>query len=112
NLQFLKVNDVSNSTIKIILNPMSALKHKKYYVIVWLIPCLIIISKLSYAQCGAAPIAATACTGGNGAATNGVNINGGNTYWFSGGPSTFGSINLNGGTLRVCGQLTITSLNY
>jgi len=91
---------------------MTALKHKKYYLIVWLIPCLLIISKLSYAQCGAAPITAATCTGGNGAATNGVNINGGNTYWFSGGPSTFGSINLNGGTLRVCGHLTITSLNY
>jgi hypothetical protein len=69
--------------------------------------------RISYSQCAAAPVAAAACSGGNGAASSGVNINGGNTYWFSGGPSTFGSITLNsGGTLRVCGTLTLSSMTY
>lgn len=65
-----------------------------------------------HAQCGAAPIAAAACSGGNGAATSGVNINSGNTYWVNT-TATLASVNLNnGGTLRICGNLTISSLNY
>ena len=91
---------------------MNLVKYEKYFLIARLTLCLLIISNLSYSQCGAAPIAATTCSGGNGAATNGVNINSGNTYWFSGGPSTFASVNLNGGTLRICGSLTLGSLNY
>jgi hypothetical protein len=64
------------------------------------------------AQCGSAPVAAAACSGGNGAASSGANINGGNTYWFSGGPTTFAGINVSGGTLRVCGTLTLSSISY
>jgi hypothetical protein len=66
----------------------------------------------SYSQttCGSPAIAAAACSGGNGAASGGTNINTGNTYWFSGGPTTFSSLNLSGGTLRICGNLTVTSM--
>ncbi|HWB92387.1 MAG TPA: G8 domain-containing protein, partial [Puia sp.] len=63
------------------------------------------------AQCAAAPIAAAACSGGNGAATNGVNINSGNTYWVNT-PTTLTSVNLSGGTLRICSDLTVSTLNY
>ena len=91
---------------------MNPVKYEKYSLIAGLTLCLLINSNLSYSQCGAAPIAATTCSGGNGAATDGVNINSGNTYWFSGGPAIFSSINLNGGTLRICGSLILGSLNY
>lgn len=64
----------------------------------------------SQTACNSPALAATACSGGNGAATNGANINSGNIYWFSGGPSTFSSLNLSGGTLRICGNLTVTSM--
>jgi hypothetical protein len=74
---------------------------------------LLYIPLPSLAQCAAAPIAAATCSGGNGAATSGTNINSGNTYWFSGGPSTFSGINLNsGGTFRVCGNLTLSGMSY
>jgi hypothetical protein len=64
-------------------------------------------------QCSPAAPAIAGCSGGNGAATNGVNINGGQTFWFSGGPTTFGSgVNLNGGTLRICGNLTLSSISF
>jgi hypothetical protein len=67
----------------------------------------------AFSQCASAPLAAAACSGGNGPASSGANINSGNTYWFSGGPSTFSGINLNGGgTFRVCGTLTLSSMTY
>ena len=65
----------------------------------------------AHAQCTASPIAAAACTGGNGAVTEGVNINSGNTYWVSGN-STFSNVNLNGGTLHICGNLTLSTLSF
>lgn len=53
-----------------------------------------------------------ACSGGAGAISNGNNINSGETRWFTGGPTTFTSgININGGTLRVCGNLRLSSIN-
>ena len=67
--------------------------------------------RLAYSQCAAAPIAAATCSGGNGAATSGITINSGQTYWVSG-SSSFAGITLNGGTLRVCGTLNITVLTF
>ena len=64
------------------------------------------------AQCSS-PLTASACSGGNGAASNGQNINSGNNYYFSGGPTTFSSgVNLSGGTLHVYGNLTLSSINF
>lgn len=76
--------------------------------------CLLVLTAAplrTHAQCTAAPIAASACSGGNGAVTEGVNINSGNTYWVSGN-STFSNVNLNGGTLHVCGNLTLSTLSF
>jgi hypothetical protein len=77
--------------------------------LLWLI--ILLFPRLSYAQCAAAPIAATTCTGGNGAAANGITINAGQTYWVSG-SSSFSAITLSGGILRVCGTLNITVLTF
>ena len=67
------------------------------------------ISHQAYAQCTAAPIAASPCTSGT-AATNNVSINSGIYYVNS--TANFSAINLNGGTLHICGNLTITTLSY
>ena len=75
----------------------------------WLI--VLLCPQLSHAQCAAAPIAATTCTGGNGAATAGITISAGQTYWVSG-SSSFATITLSGGILRVCGTLNITTLTF
>jgi Secretion system C-terminal sorting domain len=69
------------------------------------------LTRQGHAQCAAAPIAPAACSGGNGAATDGVNINSGNIYWVSS-TSIFSSINLNGGILRICGTLIASALNF
>ncbi len=64
-----------------------------------------------FSQCSTPP-APGMCSGGNGAANNGQNINGGEVYWFTG-TSTFASgVNLNGGVLRVCGNLTLSNINF
>jgi hypothetical protein len=65
----------------------------------------------SYSQCAAAPIAAAACIGGNGTATSGGTINSG-ISWVTGASNNFASLTLSGGTLRVCGNLNITTLNF
>lgn len=62
------------------------------------------------AQC-ASPVSVGTCSGGNGPVTNNANINSGQTYWYTGN-GTFGVINLNGGTLRICGKLTLSNLNF
>lgn len=51
-----------------------------------------------------------ACTGTP--ATDGVNINSGETFSYTGAATTFSGINLNGGILQVCGTLTISNLNF
>ncbi|MGN6421580.1 MAG: hypothetical protein ACTHMC_28975 [Pseudobacter sp.] len=51
-----------------------------------------------------------ACTGTP--ATDGVNINAGQTYSYTGTATTFSGVNLNGGTLQVCGTLTISNINF
>ena len=78
-------------------------------VLSWLI--ILLCPQVSHAQCAAAPIAAATCTGGNGAATDGITIGAGQTYWVTGAPS-FAGITLSGGTLRVCGSLNITVLTF
>lgn len=45
-------------------------------------------------------------------ATDGANINAGQTFSYSGAATTFSNINLNGGTLQVCGTLVIQNLNF
>jgi hypothetical protein len=72
----------------------------------------LLVVHLSFGQCTAPPAQGT-CTGGNGAATNGQNINAGQTYYFTGGPTTFASgVSLNGGTLRVCGTLILSTISF
>lgn len=63
------------------------------------------------AQCTPAGEPSGSCSGGNGAATNGQNINGGETYWYASSGS-FTNLSINGGTLRVCGDLTLNNLSY
>jgi len=64
-----------------------------------------------FAQCTPAGEPSGTCSGGNGEATNGQNINGGETYWYAS-TGSFGNLSLNGGIFRVCGDLTINNLNY
>ncbi len=71
------------------------------------------ISLVTKSQCAPAPPAASACSGGNGAGSNGITVNGGQTFWFTGGPATWpGGITMNGGTFRVCGSLTLNGINF
>jgi hypothetical protein len=65
----------------------------------------------SYAQCTTAAPAIASCSGGNGAVHNGANINFGQTYWYSSN-GTLAGVNMGGGTLRVCGTLTLSSINF
>jgi hypothetical protein len=62
-------------------------------------------------QCTAAPIAAAACSGGSGNASSGITISSPNVFWVTA-TTTFANITLSGGTLRICGNLTITNLNF
>lgn len=64
-----------------------------------------------FGQCTTCPSSGT-CSGGSGAASNGQNINSGNTYYYSGSGTFDSGVNLNGGTLRVCGTLTLSSINF
>ena len=65
-----------------------------------------------FAQCSPAAPAQGVCSGGNGAATDGVNINNGQTYWYTSTGTFQNGININsGGTLRVCGNLTLGLAN-
>ena len=72
---------------------------------------LSLIPRYSFSQCSAAPIAAAACSAGNGAASNNLTIGAGAVYWVNS-SNTFSTLTLNGGTLRVCGNLTISTLNF
>jgi hypothetical protein len=64
------------------------------------------------AQCNFPAPGAASCSGGNGALTNGTNINSNQTYWYSASTGTRSNINMNGGVLRVCGTLTLSSINF
>jgi hypothetical protein len=65
----------------------------------------------SFAQCTLTAPAIGSCSGGSGSAHNNTNVNVGQTYWYSGN-GTLANINMAGGTLRVCGTLTLTSLDF
>jgi hypothetical protein len=70
-------------------------------------------SKDLLSQCLPAAPSSSPCSGGNGSASNGVNINSGETYWYSGSATTWASgVNINGGTLRVCGNLTLSNISF
>lgn len=82
-----------------------------------LIPFLFLIvftanTNQTFAQCSPAAPAEGACSGGNGLATDGANINNNQTYWYTGTGTFPNGVNLNsGGTLRVCGNLTLGQIN-
>ncbi|MBL0912600.1 MAG: T9SS type A sorting domain-containing protein [Bacteroidia bacterium] len=65
---------------------------------------------LSHAQCMSGPPPAP-CSGGNGPLVSNANVNGGETYYYSG-SGTISNVNMNGGTIQVCGTLTINSFNF
>ncbi len=69
--------------------PLPILSFGPYTSILGLLSWLIILlcPEVSQAQCAAAPIAATTCTGGNGAAASGITISAGQTYWVTGSSS-------------------------
>jgi len=69
------------------------------------------VPRQSFSQCAAAPIGVSTCSGGNGAASDGLTIGAGTVYWVNS-SATFSTLTLNGGTLRVCGNLTISNLNF
>ena len=93
------IKTLTNDTIKIL---------KKVFVAFHLI--FIATQNPIFSQCLSAP-SCPPCSGGNGVATNGLNINTGNTYWYAA-SGTFSNINMSGGNLVVCGTLTITTLNF
>jgi hypothetical protein len=83
----------------------------KFFYAAFICIVLLVASQFSFSQCLTAPASGT-CSGGNGAIANNTNINPGNTYWYSASGGTIANVNLNGGTLRICGSLTITNINY
>lgn len=63
-------------------------------------------------QCTAPPAIGT-CSGGNGVATNGIEIKSGQTYWYAGTGTFSNGVHLqSGGTLRVCGSLIFTTMQF
>lgn len=72
--------------------------------------CLTFYSNLS-AQCTATTLASGACSGGNGLLGNNQTINSGQTFWYNT-TGNRGNVTMNGGTLRVCGNLTLSSLSF
>lgn len=70
----------------------------------------IIFTTITYSQCAPAPATQT-CPVGCTPLTNNANVNSGQTFCYTGSGSLSG-INVSGGTIIVCGSLTITSMNY
>jgi len=70
---------------------------------------LVIFNSLSFGQCPTCPTSPP-CSGGNGALTNGSNVNTNTTFWYTG-TGTLTTVNISGGTIIVCGDLTISSGN-
>lgn len=83
--------------------------------LILLVSGLLCIQLLNYnnanAQC-ATPPAPGVCSGGDGAASNGQNINGGQLYWYNNTGTFTSGVNLNGGKLTICGNLTLNSINF
>lgn len=99
---------ISNIHKKQLIRLTIALKEALYIPLVLFIVSVFPTS--AYAQCTAAPSNGR-CNGTT--LTNGANINSGNYYSFNGGPSTYSSISeATGGTLVICGSLTISTFNF
>jgi hypothetical protein len=77
-----------------------------FYLLVFLLLLLITCIPRLYSQCLTAPSVA-ACTGTEPLIADGNTLNTGITKWYYGASTTFNSLTLNGGTLIVCGNLTI-----
>ena len=91
---------------------MFEIKKKRIKMGKHIILILLLIFSINYAKsqcstCSSPP----ACSGGNGAVYNNANINSGDTYWYDSSGDTY-SLNFGGGTLIVCGDLTISSMNF
>ena len=71
---------------------------------------LFVSPHLLFGQCSPSAPAVAACSGT--LVTNNANINSGTYYWPTGAPGTVSGLNFGGGTLRVCGMLTISSMNF
>jgi hypothetical protein len=87
------------------------IKHSQQFIL-FLLFCL--ANSDDYAQpCTAPPGAASnnCTTPGSIPLTDGANVNTGQEYHFTG-IATFGNVSVNGGTLRICGNLTLTGLNF
>ncbi len=66
---------------------------------------------IAYSQgCSLVPPTGNCTSGCTSTLTNGANVNGGQVYCYTG-TGILNNINLNGGTIRVCGNLTINNLN-
>ncbi|MCU0439643.1 MAG: T9SS type A sorting domain-containing protein [Raineya sp.] len=67
---------------------------------------------IALSQCSPAPPADPLTCGSSGTAFgNNANINSGNTFFHCSTSGSFGGLNLNGGELVICGNVTITSAN-
>jgi len=64
----------------------------------------------TFGQCSSCP-AVPSCSGGNGPLYNNANINSGDFYWYDGNGDSY-SVNFGGGTLVVCGNLTLSNANF
>ncbi|MEZ4801040.1 MAG: HYR domain-containing protein, partial [Flavobacteriales bacterium] len=64
----------------------------------------------STSSCVAIPTS-SGCTGGNGAATNNLTVSSGQYYWYTS-TGTFTNFTMNGGTLVVCGSLTLSNITF
>lgn len=51
------------------------------------------------------------CSGGNGPIFNNANLNPGVTHWYTGSGNSY-NVNFGGGTLIICGNLTIPNINF
>ncbi|MES1225755.1 MAG: T9SS type A sorting domain-containing protein [Bacteroidota bacterium] len=69
--------------------------------------CLLFIFPcLCFSQC-LIPLPEPACNGTEPLASDGNTVSGGTTQWYYGSTATFNSLTLDGGTLVVCGDLTV-----
>jgi len=76
------------------------------YLFVFLLLIFFVCLPRTYSQCLTAPTVA-ACIGTEPLITDGSIVNAGVTRWYYGATNTFNSLTLNGGTLIVCGNLTV-----
>ena len=80
---------------------------KNLFICLGILLCLLLCcSPYTHAQCLSAP-AAPACNGTEPLVTDGETLNSGTTKWYYGATTTYNMLTLKGGTLIVCGNLTI-----